>query len=250
MFSEASDDSLSVDSESSRLSDFLDNKSSMEFTHSSSSFDVSQDTPEKKISVFNNTEELSKPPGIDPDKSEVTAGNSAVDEDSVEKCYTNEIDKLPDSEEASSSNTGLDKDTLANELVMGSDGYAAPVVPLGADTLGLGVTNIVKECMDEASEDSRESLNNEGEELDLTGIDDNEIDKVTLFWKFFLSNYGPLIDNLMSFFTIDCLVKFVTSFGKNGTHNTFCSSIAVNPSNSNTRNSAVCRYIVCLEELQ
>lgn len=96
------------------------------------------------------------------------------------------------SEEANSTNDQsvitnqkpVDNETIVGELVMGSDAKVltgsdtSPVASLNlkeADSLGLGVGDIVQECMEEGSEDSRDSL---GDELDLTGIDDAEINKV------------------------------------------------------------------------
>lgn len=138
------DDSCSVDSESSRLSDLQDVQTSAD-----SGKNTSESTPQ--------------------------TGDITADKETVPASVTRNI---------CDTNKVIDKDTIVNELVVGPNvesSEAGSVLALGlkeAGPLGQGVSEIVQECMNEGSEDSRDSTNGAGDELDLTGIDDEEISKV------------------------------------------------------------------------
>ena len=91
-------------------------------------------------------------------------------------------------EDSSSANLDNDSpskniDTITSEILMGKgviDSTLDNKVASKVVGLGDGITEIVKECLVEGSEDSRDSFSvSPGDELDLSGIDDEEINRVS-----------------------------------------------------------------------
>ena len=157
--SEMPDDCASIDSESSRLSDINEADTSVDSGHST--------CPDSSPKALN---------------AEAENTDKVTPSDTLGVC-----DEVKPTEEEAIVNSEkmIDKNDIVNEIVVGSgvDASGETSVPaLGlqtADKLGLGVDDMVKKCMDDGSEDSRDSTQNEGDELDLTGIDDNEISLVS-----------------------------------------------------------------------
>lgn len=152
--SESADDCGSVDSDASNLSDIQENNSASD---------------SGKIASLDSSP---KPAGTDGDVPS-SSHNHFSEESNSTNDQSDVINQKP-----------VDNETIVGELVMGSDAKVLtgsetlPVASLNlkeADSLGLGVGDIVQECMEEGSDDSRDGL---GDELDLTGIDDAEINKV------------------------------------------------------------------------
>ncbi|WAR19687.1 TF3B-like protein [Mya arenaria] len=196
------DDSSSIASEMSSIGDLLDLDTSCDSgKHSSvdSSPSILKSTSdsdlESKLASQNHTDDSDKICEIlketDRVVSDTNIGSTFKDSELNSKLTDSDLN-INDSVTGSKH---LDKDTIASEIIMGegvlnseersnvtcdtvgSLGFLDKVAPLDS-----GVSEIVSNCMVESNENSCDGMK-EDEELDLTGIDDDEIDRLLLTEK-------------------------------------------------------------------
>lgn len=78
-------------------------------------------------------------------------------------------------------------EAVRNELIVGSEESVVSSNSLSEAASAIGVDSLISDCMKEGSENSKDGIDDTGE-LDLSGIDDNEINKVKLELCFHLSS--------------------------------------------------------------
>ncbi|KAH3854171.1 hypothetical protein DPMN_096710 [Dreissena polymorpha] len=175
-YAKMADDSTSVDSDVSRLSDVFDGESSVD-SGRTSSIDSSplihhSKTDMKHVDYSpckNDIGELS----WNSKEEKVTLSNTSSNEDERDLFKTKQ----------------LKNDEITQELVIGSNVLDSLEIgslkkdKAGVACLKLAVQDIVSDCIGEDGENSRCATDEGNEELDLTGIDDDELDYFLLSEK-------------------------------------------------------------------
>lgn len=160
------DDCGSVDSETSRLSDLTESEEGIKEANRNSSSEDSSSNLDKSMPHTDSKTECSTQEVFD------SGGTQDGKTDNSEPANLAETSKLT-------------ADTVSNELVIGSDlnvlnnkNVREVTGALGVPTIGNEMETLVSDCMKEGSDSSKDGMADE--ELDLTGIDDAEINKVNI----------------------------------------------------------------------
>ncbi|XP_060564800.1 transcription factor IIIB 90 kDa subunit-like [Ruditapes philippinarum] len=186
-YAKMADDCGSVDSEASRLSDLTESEESINEAKRNSSLDSLSDLSTGKNEIIKS--ESPQEPKTENSTQEVFDSGGPKLENSTQEVFDSGGTKNSETDDLQSDDlvetSKLTADTIGNELVIGSDlnvlddkNVKEVTGALGVPAIGTEMETLVSDCMKEGSENSRDSVVDE--ELDLTGIDDAEINKYLL----------------------------------------------------------------------
>lgn len=162
-YAKMTDDMGSVDSDTSRFSDLTESEENLNEANRNSSLESLSDLGSVKPELNTNVNENSMTENV---TQEVFDSGGTIDSGGT---------KLS---ETSNSTPEL----VTNELIIGSEESVVTNNNLSETATAIGMDSLIKDCMKEGSENSKDGLE-ESEELDLAGIDDNEINKYILAEK-------------------------------------------------------------------